>query len=91
MCFFPVADVLALAAALRALAGATRRARTALWCALQVTLPKSPPAAPENQQLLLQGALQELCSSSTSSQEKSSVEHESRGSEKAEEVMKILE
>ncbi|NWR46636.1 MEIOC protein, partial [Regulus satrapa] len=39
-------DVLALAAALRALAGATRRARTALWCALQVALPKSPPAAP---------------------------------------------
>ncbi|NXO42082.1 MEIOC protein, partial [Locustella ochotensis] len=37
-------DVLALAAALRALAGATRRARTALWCALQVTLPKPPPA-----------------------------------------------
>ncbi|NXH93959.1 MEIOC protein, partial [Pachycephala philippinensis] len=36
-------DVLALAAALRALAGATRRARTALWCALQATLPKSPP------------------------------------------------
>ncbi|NXH89430.1 MEIOC protein, partial [Edolisoma coerulescens] len=39
-------DVLALAAALRALAGATRRARTALWCVLQVTLPKSPPAGP---------------------------------------------
>ncbi|NXD19246.1 MEIOC protein, partial [Spelaeornis formosus] len=39
-------DVLALAAALRALAGATRRARTALWCTLQVALPKSPPAAP---------------------------------------------
>ncbi|NXO83410.1 MEIOC protein, partial [Sitta europaea] len=38
--------VLALAAALRALAGATRRARTALWCALQATLPTSPPAAP---------------------------------------------
>ncbi|NWS86895.1 MEIOC protein, partial [Toxostoma redivivum] len=38
--------VLALAAALGALAGATRRARTALWCALQATLPKSPPAAP---------------------------------------------
>ncbi|XP_066058036.1 meiosis-specific coiled-coil domain-containing protein MEIOC-like [Chamaea fasciata] len=84
-------DVLALAAALRALAGATRRARTALWCALQVTLPKSPPAAPENQQLLLQGALQEPCPSSTSSQEKSSVEHESRGSEKAEEATKVLE
>ncbi|NWV83936.1 MEIOC protein, partial [Dasyornis broadbenti] len=39
-------DVLALAAALRGLAGATRGARTALWCALQVTLPKTPPAAP---------------------------------------------
>ncbi|NXA81333.1 MEIOC protein, partial [Thryothorus ludovicianus] len=35
--------VLALAAALRGLAGATRRARTALWCALQAALPKSPP------------------------------------------------
>ncbi|XP_053805684.1 uncharacterized protein LOC128791808 [Vidua chalybeata] len=80
-------DVLALAAALRALAGATRRARTALWCALQATLPKSPPAAPENQQLLLQ----ELRSSSTTSQGKSSVEQESRGSGKAEEARKILE
>ncbi|NXY11792.1 MEIOC protein, partial [Pteruthius melanotis] len=38
--------VLALAAALRALAGATRGARTALWCALQATLPKPPPAGP---------------------------------------------
>ncbi|XP_030799021.1 meiosis-specific coiled-coil domain-containing protein MEIOC-like [Camarhynchus parvulus] len=80
-------DVLALAAALRALAGATRRARTALWCALQLTLPKSPPAGPENQQLLLQ----ELRSSSTSRQEKSSLEQEGRGSEKAEEARKILE
>uniref|UniRef100_A0A8C9MTC8 Uncharacterized LOC103813045 n=1 Tax=Serinus canaria TaxID=9135 RepID=A0A8C9MTC8_SERCA len=79
--------VLALAAALRALAGATRRARTALWCALQLTLPKSPPAGPENQQQLLQ----ELRSSSTSSQEKSSLAQESRGSEKAEEARKILE
>ncbi|NWI50373.1 MEIOC protein, partial [Calyptomena viridis] len=35
-------DVLALAAAIRALAGATRRARTALWCAAQVTWPKIP-------------------------------------------------
>ncbi|NXY57313.1 MEIOC protein, partial [Callaeas wilsoni] len=39
-------DVLALAAALRALAGATRRARTALWCALQAALPKTLPAGP---------------------------------------------
>ncbi|KAL9870806.1 LOW QUALITY PROTEIN: uncharacterized protein GJ701_014671 [Geothlypis trichas] len=80
-------DVLALAAALRALAGATRGARTALWCALQLSLPKPPPAAPENQQQLLQ----ELPSSSTSSQEKSSLQQESRGSEKAEEERKILE
>ncbi|NXC27559.1 MEIOC protein, partial [Campylorhamphus procurvoides] len=34
-------DVLALAAAIRALAGATRRARTALWCAAQMTWPKN--------------------------------------------------
>ncbi|XP_056340026.1 meiosis-specific coiled-coil domain-containing protein MEIOC-like [Oenanthe melanoleuca] len=80
--------VLALAAALAALAGATRRARTALWCALQVTLPKSPPAAPQHLQLL-QGPLQQLCSSST--QEKSSVEHGGRGSEEAEEARKVLE
>ncbi|NWW80695.1 MEIOC protein, partial [Climacteris rufus] len=32
--------LLALAVALRALALATRRVRTALWCALQMTLPK---------------------------------------------------
>ncbi|NWI95435.1 MEIOC protein, partial [Pitta sordida] len=32
--------VLALAVALRALALATRRVRTVLWCALQMTLPK---------------------------------------------------
>lgn len=80
-------DVLALAAALRALAGATRGTRTALWCALQLTLPKPPPAGPENPQLLLP----ELCPSSTSSQEKSSLEQESRGSGKAEEERKILE
>ncbi|XP_041344139.1 uncharacterized protein LOC121364724 isoform X1 [Pyrgilauda ruficollis] len=80
-------DVLALAAALRALAGATRRARTALWCALQLALPKSPPAGHGNQQLLLQ----QLCPPSTSSQEKSSLEQESRGSEEAEEARKVLE
>ncbi|NXM07511.1 MEIOC protein, partial [Tyrannus savana] len=39
-------DVLALAAAIGALAGATRRARTALWCAAQMTLPKNPPGGP---------------------------------------------
>ncbi|NXG06922.1 MEIOC protein, partial [Sakesphorus luctuosus] len=39
-------DVLALAVALRALAGATRHARTALWCAAQTAWPKNPPGAP---------------------------------------------
>ncbi|NWS98320.1 MEIOC protein, partial [Mionectes macconnelli] len=39
-------DVLALAAAVGALAGATRRARTALWCAAQMTLPRNPPGGP---------------------------------------------
>ncbi|NWH61033.1 MEIOC protein, partial [Geococcyx californianus] len=34
-------DVLALAAAVRELAASTRKARTALWCALQMTLPKA--------------------------------------------------
>ncbi|NXU53005.1 MEIOC protein, partial [Turnix velox] len=34
-------DVLALAAAIRDLASSTRKARTALWCALQMTLPKT--------------------------------------------------
>ncbi|NXS10672.1 MEIOC protein, partial [Neodrepanis coruscans] len=33
-------DVLALAAALRVLAGATRRARTSLWCVAQMVWPK---------------------------------------------------
>ncbi|NXG25440.1 MEIOC protein, partial [Grallaria varia] len=35
-------DVLALAAAIRALGSATRRARTALWCAAQMALPRNP-------------------------------------------------
>ncbi|NWW86925.1 MEIOC protein, partial [Rhynochetos jubatus] len=39
-------DVLALAAAIRELAASTRKARTALWCALQMTLPKNSPSGP---------------------------------------------
>lgn len=39
-----LADVLLLAVALRDLTGTTRRSRTALWCALQMTLPRSVPA-----------------------------------------------
>uniref|UniRef100_A0A3B3RPH7 MEIOC protein n=1 Tax=Paramormyrops kingsleyae TaxID=1676925 RepID=A0A3B3RPH7_9TELE len=37
-------DVLALASAIKDLAVLTRKARTALWCALQMTLPKSAAA-----------------------------------------------
>ncbi|NXI44728.1 MEIOC protein, partial [Galbula dea] len=39
-------DVLALAAAVGELAASTRRARTALWCALQMALPKHSWSAP---------------------------------------------
>ncbi|NXJ71732.1 MEIOC protein, partial [Rostratula benghalensis] len=39
-------DVLALAAAIRDLAASTRRARTALWCAFQMTLPKASSSGP---------------------------------------------
>ncbi|NWX92722.1 MEIOC protein, partial [Nothoprocta pentlandii] len=39
-------DVLALAAAIRELAVSTRKARTALWCALQMTLPKTSFTSP---------------------------------------------
>ncbi|NXH14261.1 MEIOC protein, partial [Bucco capensis] len=39
-------DVLALAAATGALAASTRKARTALWCALQMTLPRTSSRAP---------------------------------------------
>ncbi|XP_067869349.1 meiosis-specific coiled-coil domain-containing protein MEIOC isoform X1 [Heterodontus francisci] len=42
-------DVLALAIAVKEMAVATRKARTALWCALQMTLPKTPNANPDDQ------------------------------------------
>ncbi|XP_066572338.1 meiosis-specific coiled-coil domain-containing protein MEIOC isoform X2 [Amia ocellicauda] len=53
-------DVLALAAAIKELGGITRKARTALWCALQMTLPKSSVGAPARQ-AELERALRELC------------------------------
>ncbi|XP_061853058.1 meiosis-specific coiled-coil domain-containing protein MEIOC [Colius striatus] len=83
-------DVLALAAAIRELAASTRRARTALWCALHLTLPKIS-SAPVKQEV--ERTLQELCPLNTSSQEKNSMEHENKGSkkEKPEEPMRILE
>ncbi|XP_058878967.1 meiosis-specific coiled-coil domain-containing protein MEIOC-like isoform X2 [Acipenser ruthenus] len=54
-------DVLALAAAIKEQAIFTRKARTALWCALQMTLPKNSTGATA-QQAELEKALQELCS-----------------------------
>ncbi|XP_062424690.1 meiosis-specific coiled-coil domain-containing protein MEIOC-like [Rhea pennata] len=84
-------DVLALAAAIRELAASTRKARTALWCALQMTLPKTSLSSPEKE--VVERTLQELCSATTSTQEKSNMEHENEGSkkEKSEESMRILE
>ncbi|CAH2281880.1 Hypothetical predicted protein [Pelobates cultripes] len=59
-------DVLALAAAIKEMVASTRKARTALWCALQMTLAKSPSGsavAPED----LERVLQELCPRQSSS------------------------
>ncbi|KAG7455291.1 hypothetical protein MATL_G00254990 [Megalops atlanticus] len=53
-------DVLALAAAIKELVALTRKARTALWCALQMTLPKSAAGVPVRQ-AELERALLELC------------------------------
>ncbi|XP_009960152.1 PREDICTED: uncharacterized protein C17orf104 homolog [Leptosomus discolor] len=85
-------DVLALAAAIRELAAATRKARTALWCALQVTLPKTSWSAPANRGAV-EGTLQELDPPTSSTPERSSAEKENEGSqkEKPEEAARILE
>ncbi|XP_061112257.1 meiosis-specific coiled-coil domain-containing protein MEIOC-like [Conger conger] len=53
-------DVLALAAAIKELATLTRKARTALWCALQMTLPKGVLGMAVRQ-VELERALLELC------------------------------
>ncbi|XP_025901970.1 meiosis-specific coiled-coil domain-containing protein MEIOC-like isoform X1 [Nothoprocta perdicaria] len=84
-------DVLALAVAIRELAVSTRKARTALWCALQMTLPKTSLTSPEKQEV--ERALQELCPANTSTEEKSDREHENKGSQKEESEgsMTILE
>ncbi|XP_068094627.1 uncharacterized protein [Hyperolius riggenbachi] len=61
-------DVLALAAAMKELAISTRKGRTALWCALQMTLSKSSSGItvkPEE----LERALQELCPTKSPSME----------------------
>ncbi|XP_056374667.1 LOW QUALITY PROTEIN: uncharacterized protein LOC130272799 [Hyla sarda] len=55
-------DVLALAAAMKEMVLSTRKARTALWCALQMTLPKSSCGVTVKQEDI-DRALQELCPS----------------------------
>ncbi|XP_030405745.1 meiosis-specific coiled-coil domain-containing protein MEIOC-like [Gopherus evgoodei] len=85
-------DVLALAAAIKELAVSTRKARTALWCALQMTLPKTSLSTPVKQEEV-ERALQELCPGNTSTQEKNSADPEDKGSkkEKHEEPIQISE
>ncbi|XP_010119477.1 PREDICTED: uncharacterized protein C17orf104 homolog [Chlamydotis macqueenii] len=85
-------DVLALAAAIRELAASTRKVRTALWCALQMTLPKTSSSRPVKQEVV-ERTLQELCPPNTSTQENSGMERENKGSKKEtpEEPMRMLE
>lgn len=55
-------DVLALAAAMKEMVLSTRKARTALWCALQMTMPESLCGVTVKREDL-ERALQELCPS----------------------------
>lgn len=57
--FPPRAVVLALAAALRALCLATRKVRTVLWCAFQMTLPKPSAGKRARERLPQEGAAPE--------------------------------
>ncbi|XP_042333182.1 meiosis-specific coiled-coil domain-containing protein MEIOC-like isoform X2 [Sceloporus undulatus] len=68
-------DVLALAAAIKELAFFTRKARTALWCALQMTLPKTSASALAKKEEV-EKALQELCPTNGSFQANSVMRHE---------------
>lgn len=52
---FTLTDVFALALAIKEMSVATRKARTTLWCALQMTLPK-----PSAGQLVMEKALREM-------------------------------
>uniref|UniRef100_A0A8C3JTM4 Meiosis specific with coiled-coil domain n=1 Tax=Calidris pygmaea TaxID=425635 RepID=A0A8C3JTM4_9CHAR len=45
-------DVFALALAIKEMSVATRKARTTLWCAFQMTLPKSPAGKPDREKAL---------------------------------------
>ncbi|XP_029444174.1 meiosis-specific coiled-coil domain-containing protein MEIOC-like isoform X2 [Rhinatrema bivittatum] len=74
-------EVLALAAAIKELAVATRKARTALWCALQLTLPKTSLNNLVKQEDV-ERALQELCPGVASMSLEIHTLHEDRGCEK---------
>ncbi|NXK18027.1 MEIOC protein, partial [Arenaria interpres] len=49
-------DVFALALAIKEMSVATRKARTTLWCAFQMTLPKSPAGKPDREKALRETA-----------------------------------
>ncbi|XP_074053894.1 meiosis-specific coiled-coil domain-containing protein MEIOC-like isoform X2 [Macrotis lagotis] len=66
--------VLALALVIKDLACATRKTRTALWCALQMTLPKTCFNLPVKQEEI-EKVLQELCPQDAGTQEKMIVKH----------------
>ncbi|XP_054847587.1 meiosis-specific coiled-coil domain-containing protein MEIOC-like [Eublepharis macularius] len=70
-------DVLALAAAIKDLAFSTRKTRTALWCALQMTLPKTSASASVKEEDV-ERALRELCPVTGHLQGKTGVDHEDK-------------
>ncbi|XP_048367448.1 meiosis-specific coiled-coil domain-containing protein MEIOC-like [Sphaerodactylus townsendi] len=70
-------DVLALAAAIKDLAVSTRKMRTALWCALQMTLPKTSPGVSAKEEEV-ERALRELCPVSSRLQGKPGMEQEDK-------------
>uniref|UniRef100_K7DZB1 Meiosis-specific coiled-coil domain-containing protein MEIOC-like n=2 Tax=Monodelphis domestica TaxID=13616 RepID=K7DZB1_MONDO len=74
-------DVLALALVIKELAVATRKTRTALWCALQMTLPKTCFNLPVKQEEI-ERVLQELCPQNAGAPEKTMVDHKDHGLEK---------
>nr|XP_060638657.1 meiosis-specific coiled-coil domain-containing protein MEIOC-like isoform X1 [Anolis sagrei ordinatus] len=74
-------DILALAAAIKDLAFFTRKTRTALWCALQMTLPKMPGSASAKKEEV-ERALQELCPAGSSFQANGVSGHEIKPSKR---------
>ncbi|XP_072508977.1 meiosis-specific coiled-coil domain-containing protein MEIOC-like isoform X2 [Notamacropus eugenii] len=81
-------DVLALALVIKELGSATRKTRTALWCALQMTLPKTCFSLPVKQEEI-ERVLQELCPQNASTQEKIIAAHENHGIEKGSKEHKV--